>query len=239
MKVIESKVVLPEIGEVKLRRKSSVKRLSIKIHPIDGVFVTMPYRMSPNDALKFVALKRDWVLKTLARVKTSRTVWEPDSIPPTKFHTFEWTATTTSQSISFRIYPTVTKVQYAPDIDFHSPEVQRLLSRCITETLRRDAQQYLPQRIQALADRFHLCFSGLTVKNIRSRWGSCSASNHINISLYVMQLPDELIDYILLHELAHTREKNHGRSFYQLLNEFTQGKHKTYQTELKRYRCSI
>jgi predicted metal-dependent hydrolase len=58
---------------------------------------------------------------------------------------------------------------------------------------------------------FH--YTGVTVRNTQSRWGSCSAQKHINLSLSLMLLPEHLIDYVLLHELCHTVEMNHGERF--------------------------
>ena len=72
------------------------------------------------------------------------------------------------------------------------------------------------------------------VKNIKTRWGSCSSLNNINLNLHLMRLPDHLIDYVILHELAHTKEKNHGKSFWNLVDSLVMDL-KEMKKELKTY----
>jgi predicted metal-dependent hydrolase len=79
------------------------------------------------------------------------------------------------------------------------------------------ARAVLLKRTQALSKRHHLPFNRLFVRNQRTRWGSCSGKNNISLNVNLVRLPDELIDYTILHELVHTRVKNHGKAFWERL----------------------
>ena len=79
----------------------------------------------------------------------------------------------------------------------------------------------------------------MKINSSRGRWGSCSARKDINLSYYLVLLPFRLIDYVLLHELCHTREMNHSERFWQLLDRFTGGKALALRKELKEYRTEI
>jgi len=85
------------------------------------------------------------------------------------------------------------------------------------ETLRLKAKNYIPERVKQLSEKHNLSYNRIFIKNLKSRWGSCSAKNNINLNLHLMSLPEKLIDYVILHELAHTKEKNHGKNFWNLL----------------------
>lgn len=92
-----------------------------------------------------------------------------------------------------------------------------------TETFpidRQKARQILTTRLCALADRYGFKFNKIFLRNQKSRWGSCSAKNNINLNYKLMILPEELREYVILHELVHTRIKNHSPKFWVELSKY-------------------
>ena len=85
------------------------------------------------------------------------------------------------------------------------------------ERLRKDAKLVLPARCRALAERYGCTVNKIFIKHNRSNWGSCSAKGNINLNLNLVRLPAELRDYVILHELCHLRQMNHGPEFHRLL----------------------
>jgi predicted metal-dependent hydrolase len=96
------------------------------------------------------------------------------------------------------------------------------------------ARRQLVERLSDLARRHGFTYNRVFVKHQRTLWGSCSAANNINLNVSLMGLPDELRDYVILHELVHTRHKNHGREFWTALNRLV-GDGKGLQKRLRRY----
>lgn len=88
------------------------------------------------------------------------------------------------------------------------------------KTLRIEAKKILPLKVKELSQKHNLSYKKVFIKNLKSRWGSCSSQNNINLNLHLMRLPEKLVDYVILHELAHTKEKNHGQNFWNLLSSF-------------------
>ena len=68
-----------------------------------------------------------------------------------------------------------------------------------------------------LAEKYGFEFQSVKINSAKKRWGSCSTRRNINLSLFLMLLPEELIDFVLVHELCHTREMNHGKNFKMLM----------------------
>lgn len=126
-----------------------------------------------------------------------------------------------------------------PDADFSDERLQEWLRKVIEEALRRNAKIILPPRLYMLSTKYSLPYKRVKINSSNGRWGSCSAGGSINLSCYLVLLPKHLIDYVLLHELAHTREMNHGEGFWNLLNRLTDGKAEALRTELKQYRAEI
>lgn len=104
------------------------------------------------------------------------------------------------------------------------------------QRLRREARRVIPAMVITLAQRHGFTFNALRISSARTRWGSCSAKNNISISLYVMLLPEHLREFIILHELCHTRHHNHSAAFHALLDATLNGKEKALNRELKAYR---
>ena len=82
------------------------------------------------------------------------------------------------------------------------------------EALRAKAKAYLPGRVTYWARRMGVTPTGIHVTSARTRFGSCSGKDSLSFSLYLMQHPAEAIDYVVVHELAHIRHKNHSPAFY-------------------------
>lgn len=126
-----------------------------------------------------------------------------------------------------------------PQVDFSDKAVQELLRNAIVRALKKSAQAYLPPLLKEFAELYGFNYKKVNVTGSKSRWGSCSAMGSINLSCYLMLLPPHLMDYVILHELTHTKEMNHGPKFWEILNGLTEGKAQTYRAELRYFRTSF
>lgn len=104
-----------------------------------------------------------------------------------------------------------------------APERQEWANNVLQEVLRLAAAGYLPQRLAELARQHGVSYRRLTIRNVRTRWGSCSSAGGINLSLWLMIAPARLVDYVIIHELAHRREMNHGPGFWQEVDRMAGG----------------
>jgi len=96
------------------------------------------------------------------------------------------------------------------------------------------AKAFLEVRIEELADKFGFVYNKMTIRNQKTRWGSCSGNNNINLNMQLMNIPDYLIDYVIMHELLHTKIKNHSPLFWGSLDKYI-GNAKAIDKELKKY----
>jgi len=126
-----------------------------------------------------------------------------------------------------------------PDTDFNEPTRQEWLHRVVERALRLQAERVLPERLRALSVLHNLPFNTCKVNVSKGRWGSCSGRKDISLSCYLALLPPHLREYVMLHELCHTREMNHGPRFWALLDALTNGKAKALREELKGHRTEI
>lgn len=141
----------------------------------------------------------------------------------------------------FFVHEELGKIQIicSPTADFSDPNLQDWLRKVIEEILRRNAKAVLPSRLYALSKTHQLPYESVQINSSRGRWGSCSSRKKINLSYFLVLLPKHLIDYVLLHELCHTCEMNHGTRFWNLLNELTEGRAFELREEMKKYKTEI
>lgn len=111
---------------------------------------------------------------------------------------------------------------------------QALIFLALKKWLKQQAQLHLTARLDELCKTTGLSYTALHIGNASTRWGSCSLKKKISLSLKLLFLPIELVDYVLLHELCHTVHLNHSKSFWALLNCFSPN-HEALRKRLRQY----
>tara|TARA_B110000967_G_scaffold206632_1_gene253819 strand:+ start:717 stop:1427 length:711 start_codon:yes stop_codon:yes gene_type:complete len=226
--------------EIKLKKSFKAKNISIKIKPFEGVLVTVPMLVSFKLAEDFVKTKIKWINKNLSKVQKqeqSYTFFSANNSFKTRSHLVNITSTELSKN-TVHIENTNVKVLISKKLSISSEENQLYIRNIILEIWRKEAKEYLPKRVKALAIDHDFNYQKLTIKNTKSRWGSCSFDNNINLSLHLMRISNELIDYVILHELVHTKVKNHSSKFWETLEKHCPNS-KILDKELKKYSLRI
>jgi predicted metal-dependent hydrolase len=103
---------------------------------------------------------------------------------------------------------------------FDHDDIQDLLRHHAEQALRIQAKRLLPQRLASLASTYGFEYGNVSIRKMYSRWGSCTQRKDISLNMFLMQLDDELIDYVILHELLHTRILRHGAVFWNELENY-------------------
>ena len=86
--------------------------------------------------------------------------------------------------------------------------------------LRKKAKEIIPQRVAFYSEIMQLYPASVKINSAKKRYGSCSGSNNLNFSLYLMDKDERFIDYVVIHELAHIRHHNHSKEFYALIEKY-------------------
>ena len=116
---------------------------------------------------------------------------------------------------------------------------QEWLRKVITNAIYEKARKVLPPRLEALAIEHGFNYNSCSVRNSHTRWGSCNSKGNISLSIYLVLLPEELINYVLLHELCHTVEMNHSERFWSILDKVYRGNSRKIRSMLRKYAPDI
>jgi predicted metal-dependent hydrolase len=202
-------VDLPGIGQVLLAKRKGSRNLRLTIRPDGVVRVGLPVWAPYAVGIKFAMERTDWIKRHLASTLK----------PPLK----HGDRIGKSFRLNFRhddSRKTVATRIVANEIRVHSPYpmshavAQSAAAAASERALKADAEKLLSLRLKELADKYKFSFRSVKVKKLRSRWGSCSSQSDITLNVYLIQLPWELIDYVILHELTHTQHMNHSQDFW-------------------------
>lgn len=212
---------IEEIGPVIFKTSSRARYLNIRIKQHIGVQVSVPLGMSMAAAEKIVLEKKAWILKNLCKIKElekKSIIYDGSRDLTTRRHRIEAKAVRAS-NFQVRLGNGIVSVHYPQNLELTDAKVQAAVWQAMVIAYREEAKAYLPARVAYFAKLHGFKYNKVFIKNHKSRWGSCSARNNINLSLHLMRLPDDLIDYVILHELVHTEVKNHSKKFWLRLEE--------------------
>jgi predicted metal-dependent hydrolase len=235
-KIIEFK----ELGEITLRKSTRAKKISISVRPFERITITVPFFVSFMRAEKFIEEKENWLRKTMGRIRNAErsfTIFDYNTSFHTRDHSLEIIKIPGGKPL-VKLQGRKILVLCPINRNIQDKDIQELIRLGIETAWRKEAKKYLPERLEELAKLHGFEFRKVTIKNNKSRWGSCSKMNNININLHLMRLPVHLSDYILLHELVHTIHKNHSKKFWKQLDTLT-GNARSLDRELKQYRIEI
>ncbi|MDA3881120.1 MAG: SprT family zinc-dependent metalloprotease [Prolixibacteraceae bacterium] len=224
------------IGLVKLTRRKNSNRITLRVKANGEISVNYPWFTPKNDVAKFVLNNTDWIKKQLEKHKEKKTHYQPGDVIELFNATIKIEASTKSEMIAYRDDKSVFQVKIPQSLEADSERVQNFISKVIVEASRFEAKKYLPERVLELASIHKFKYKQVFVKNLKSRWGSCSSHGNINLNVHLMRLPPHLIDYIILHELVHTVEANHGPGFWKLLDKVSGGNARKYDNEVKKFK---
>lgn len=232
-----TKRVIPDtdFGQIIIRTRTTARNISMRTKP-DGLHVTVPPYCLTSKVMSVIEeyrprLLEKWEKVTPQPLDLNFRIDAPCfrlRLEQGRFSRF--TLRTDEEGIT---------ICCPPNVDFSLKSVQDLLRYAIVRALKKSAQNYLPPLLEELAMRYGFKYKRVKITGSKSRWGSCSAIGSINLSCYLMLLPPHLMDYVLLHELTHTKEMNHGPKFWEILDELTEGKAHTLRTELKNFRTGF
>jgi predicted metal-dependent hydrolase len=198
-----------EFGAIKVRR-SRTKYVRIRVEPTGHIVASMPIYASLGSVRLLIDSSRLSLRKSLANLPKKRTFESGEIIG--KSHRL---VLASGPANSTRLRGQEIQVTLRPDVS--DQQKADLIREAVARALRREAKAYLPRRLGHLAERHGFKYQTIRFSHAKSRWGSCSSRGTISLNIALMLLPNELIDYVLLHELAHTEQMNHSAKFWQRL----------------------
>lgn len=201
---------------VELRRRKGTRHLRLSVNLRNEIVVSLPWHCSERACLKFIDQHRAWLDRQIESVPGVCDVGEWLQQNPWLTAGGQRLAVDLRSTVAgrpcYRIYEALGQVVLRlPDGSDAS---------VLDALVRKFAREVLIKRVGQLAAHLGLDYTGLSVRNQSSRWGSCSSKRGISLNWRLVLLEPGLQDYIILHELAHLSEMNHSKRFWSLLDQY-------------------
>ncbi|MDD4358071.1 MAG: SprT family zinc-dependent metalloprotease [Smithellaceae bacterium] len=199
------------------RSKKRKKTISLQIGSHSDITVYAPYFTPVAEISRFVEEKRNWIERTLRNQSRQMSVL--------KEKTYE-----TGEEFYYLGRPYPLKAGFDPlentgvlfRLDrfmLNCPDNGEMKKYYFTLWYQKKAKEHIPARVAHFSRELNLWPRGVRITSARSRWGSCSQDNSLAFSFRLIMAPPQVIDYVVVHELMHMRQKNHSSKFWRLVIE--------------------
>jgi predicted metal-dependent hydrolase len=250
-----------EFGEIKVRKNKLARTVKISVGVDGALRASIPY-YSPEFAVKRLIRQNREQLREMVREHSHRNAYQNGDMVG-KSHTliFREDKNVAMSGSAFSSGKSVaqSKTKRAnqkrtdsakPKISVEgnqiivagenlaSPLAQAEIRQTVAKILRKQAKAYLPRRVEFLAEKHGFQFKKLRFSHTGTRWGSCSTSGTISLNITLMNLPFHLIDYVVIHELCHTRQMNHSEKFWAEVEKYDP-EYRQHVREMKQFSPTI
>lgn len=199
-------------------KRSKRKTIAIHIMPDGKIEVRCPNRVSAGFIYDFVKSKENWINKHLAvvnnRVKTPLAIGGEMLYLGKRYPILETKSRPFFDGEAFRVQK---------DADIYA---------VLSDFYRSRALDIIPRMVRELENVIGLYADGIRITSAKTRWGSCGAKNSLNFSWMLMMAEPNVIRYVVIHELSHIKEKNHGKRFYAIVEKY-EPRFKEYEKKLR------
>lgn len=212
MPIIQDK----EFGKITIRRSARSTQVRIRVAPDGTLRASIPAHAPIFLVKSLLKNSRQEIQKIMAQAKPNYLYTNGMQIG--KSHTLI-IQNTVNQNPSVTHHGQQIIVKLPVELQPTDPTISRKIRDTVIAALRLEARSYLPKRLSYLAQEYGYSYSKIRFSHASGRWGSCSSNGTVSLNIALMKLPFELIDYIIIHELSHTKQMNHSSVFWALVGQ--------------------
>jgi predicted metal-dependent hydrolase len=200
---------------VVLRRNPNARRMILRVEggrngdDPDKIAVTLPQRANVGEALQFVASKADWIEQRLSNLPQRIPIQEGTVVP------------FLGSELRICHVPEARRGVWRDEVEIFVSGNPEFLSRRVTDWIKREARREITDRVADKTALLGTKAGRISVRDTRSRWGSCASNGNLSFSWRLIMAPEFVFDYVIAHEVAHIEEHNHSEAFWRLVEGLT------------------
>jgi predicted metal-dependent hydrolase len=199
------------------RSRKRKKTISLQIGNNSEITIYAPYFTPVTEINRFVEEKQNWIDRAMRRQAKLQVGHEEKTYVTGE--NFYYLGQNYPLEAYFEPLENAGVIFWNNRFFLNCPPNPEMRKNYFVSWYKKKARQYLLERVDFYESMFKLKSSGIRITSAESRWGSCSEDNHLSFSFRLMMAPPEIVDYVVVHEMMHIREKNHSSKFWNLVVE--------------------
>jgi len=223
-----------EFGKITIRRSARASQVRLRVAPDGTLRASLPLYAPAFLVKRLIKSSRDELRAMIAQSQPIASY--TDGMRIGKSHTLIVRPTAGTLQANRRGQQLIVSLPNGKTLN--DTDVARTVRDLIIAALRVEAKSYLPKRLSFLAEKYGFSYKKVRFSHASGRWGSCTSEGTISLNIALMKLPFEQIDYVILHELAHTRQMNHSPEFWAIVGE-SDPEYKSHRRDLKKEQPTI
>jgi predicted metal-dependent hydrolase len=196
--------------DYQIKRSSKSLSIRISVNAKAQVIVSAPKLIPEFIIRKFVEGQKDWIESSLAKVKKNQVAVKTDEL-----YIFDKKYQVIINNAASRMGVTVSGETIL--VNNLSAKTPAKIQQQIEDFLKKTATKYVSTRTAILAKQMGISYKRIAMREQSSRWGSCSSHGNLNFNWRLVHYPPAIIDYVIIHELAHRKEMNHSKKFWEIV----------------------
>ena len=198
-----------------IKRVPRSRSIKVRVEASGEVVVTAPKLVPKFIIERFVKVNEGWIERHMSKLALTKTA----------FPVFEWE----QKLVSYlgKLYTIRITIQ---DLRFKINNNEIIISpvtglpadakKMLVTWLKREGEREIAERTVKWSEKMGVNYRGIRFRQQKSRWGSCTHQNHLSFNWRLIHFKPEIIDYVVIHELSHTKHHNHGSEFWELVDQF-------------------
>jgi predicted metal-dependent hydrolase len=216
-----------EFGKITIRRSARATQVRVRIGPDGTLRASLPLYAPIFLVKRLLKSSREELRHMFTQAQPDEQY--TDGMRIGKSHTL---------IVRHGSFATLKVTRHGQQVIAQLPSGQTLDDPDVIRALRLEAKSYLPKRLAFLSEKYGLRYDNVRFSHASGRWGSCSSAGTISLNIALMKLPFELIDYVIVHELSHTKHMNHSQEFWELVGSINPA-YRSHRRSLKLEKPSI